>query len=288
MIYLGYKVTPLGILLDPRKVEAIQNLATPTGPFGVKSALGIYVQYRRFMPKFVDDAAVLLDLLKKGQVWRWTAEADRAWNRLNQVLTEAPLLARRDFGRPFFLSMDWSPRALGAVLSQQLFSQNGDVTGEGVIGYASRKLNDAKRNYSATEGKCLAVVFGIKFFRPYLYDTLFTVETDHVALRWLMNDKEVQGWLARWALKLMCYQFTIVYKKGLHHRTADALSRLPRQQVGYDASFFLNLNVTLLLLKQERLLTPVLQALLCQMQPTAGTDGGATCLTEDQEEEVDQ
>lgn len=63
---------------------------------------------------------------------------------------------------------------------------------------------------------------------------MFTVETDHVALKWIMNDKEVQGRLARWALKLMCYNFIIVYKKGAHHKTADALSRLER----HDASFY--------------------------------------------------
>lgn len=43
MIYLGYKVTSFGILLDLRKVEVIQNLAIFTGSFGVKSVLGIYV-----------------------------------------------------------------------------------------------------------------------------------------------------------------------------------------------------------------------------------------------------
>lgn len=104
---------------------------------------------------------------------------------------------------------------------------------EGVLGYASRRLNDAERNYSAAEGECLAVVFGIKFLRPHLYGVVFTVETDHIALKWLMNDRDVQGRLARWALKLMCYDFTIVYRKGVHHRVADALSEAGTAESGF-------------------------------------------------------
>lgn len=224
------------------------------------------------MPSFALEAAILSDLLRKGHPWVWTAEANRAWEKLKDILTNAPLLARVDFSKPFFLSTDWSPRAIGAVLLQRVFSANGDIASEGVIGYASRKLTDAERNYSATEGECLAVVFGIKFFRSYLYGMHFTVETDHVALKWLMNDREVQGRLARWALKIMCYNFVIVYKRGVHHKTADALSRLER----HNASFYLRQLLTLESLREERLPSAILQILCAHTgnQPEDPSFGG--------------
>jgi RNase H-like domain found in reverse transcriptase len=99
------------------------------------------------------------------------------------------------------------------------------------LGYWSRTLNTAKRNYSTTEKECLAIVLEVTHLRPYLEGTEFTVRTDHHALRWVMNLSDAQGHLARWRLRLAEFTVKVEYHPGIAHHAADAMSRLPHQSI---------------------------------------------------------
>jgi len=132
------------------------------------------------------------------------------------------VLRRPDARRPFQLHTDWSMLGIGAVLTQK------DNDGkEYVIAYASRSNNDAEAKYSSYEGECLAVVWAVTHFRPYLYGQSFTLVTDHQPLKWLMESDKLTGKLARWALLLQEYDFEVVHKAGLQNLDADGLSRNP-------------------------------------------------------------
>lgn len=62
------------------------------------------------------------------------------------------------------------------------------------------------------------------------------VRSDHGSLRWLFNFKNPEGQLARWLETLSAFDFKIQHRPGLQHKNADALSRLPCRQCGYDPS----------------------------------------------------
>ena len=116
---------------------------------------------------------------------------------------------------------------MGAVLSHKV---EGGV--ERPIGYMSRSLNAAERNYSTLEKETLAIIFGVKKFHQFLYGHPFTIKTDHKPLEGLLNEKKGIPALAarriqRWALTLSAYEYKISYKAGQTNGNADALSRLP-------------------------------------------------------------
>ena len=86
-------------------------------------------------------------------------------------------------------------------------------------------LSPAEVNDTVTEKECLALLFAIKKFRPYLDGYKFVAITDHSALTWLKNRKEPTGRLARWVLEMQQWDFEIVHKRGALNHVTDALSR---------------------------------------------------------------
>src|SRR5581483_7965791 len=145
----------------------------------------------------------------------------KVFDFLKERMCKAPILIHPNFDKPFILYTDASGTRLGAVLSQI-----GDDKKEHVIAYASRSLTKAEANYSITDQECLAVVWGIEYFKHYLISKPFTVITDHSALKWLQTAKMPEGRRARWIMKLQQYDFEIKHRPGKSNANADALSRL--------------------------------------------------------------
>jgi len=159
--------------------------------------------------------------MKKGEKFNWTAEQQNSFQLLKEKLTTAPVLNYPDFQEEFLVTTDASDFAIGAVLSQ------GPVGQDRPLAYASRILCKAEQNYNTTEKELLAIVWAVKYFRPYLYGTKFKIITDHRPLVWLFNVTDPGSRLIRWRLKLEEYDYEIIHKAGKGNTNADALSRNP-------------------------------------------------------------
>ena len=95
------------------------------------------------------------------------------------------------------------------------------------MAYASRLLTSSEVNYSITKKECLALVWSLQKFRPFIWGCKVIIITDHEALCWLRTKKDLAGRLARWSLCLQEYEVQIQYRSGKLHQNADCLSRNP-------------------------------------------------------------
>ena len=219
--YLGHVISAQGISVDPAKTQAIQDWPTPTNPQDVRRFLGLAGYYRQFVERYAEIAAPLTELTSSSYQWRWRHDVEQlAFEGLKKALCSPPVLAFADPSKPYELYTDSSEFAQGATLLQD--------QGRGLqpIAYYSHKLNKAERNYGAGELELLAVVRGLKIFRPYLEGAQFSVCTDHANLRYVHTQIPPSKRYARWVEYLQQFSANILYVKGSHN-LADALSRRP-------------------------------------------------------------
>lgn len=217
--YLGYVVDKRGLHVDPEKIRAILEIPKPSTVSEVRRLLGMASWYRRFVPQFSALISPLTSLLRKKAVFRWDESCDDAWTLIKNHLVSAPILSCPDFNRDFCVQTDASDYGIGAVLTQKYDD------GEKVICYLSRSLTRQERKYSTTEKELLALMWSIEKLRPYIEGSHFTAITDHYSLLWLSKLQNPSGRLARWAVRLQQYSFTIIHRKGKEHVVPDALSR---------------------------------------------------------------
>ncbi|GJS56910.1 putative reverse transcriptase domain-containing protein [Tanacetum coccineum] len=204
-----------GLHVDPAKIEAVKNWTSPTTPTEVRQFLGLAGYYRRFIEGFSKIAKPLTKLTQKNKNYIWGEEQESAFQLLKQKLCEAPILALPEGNDDFVIYCDASLQGLGAVLMQR----------EKVIAYASRQLKPHKENYTTHDLELGAVVFALKIWRHYLYDTKCTVFTDHKSLQHILRQKELNMRQRRWLELLADYDCEICYHPGKANVVADALSR---------------------------------------------------------------
>ncbi|GJT55287.1 hypothetical protein Tco_0990341 [Tanacetum coccineum] len=216
--FLGHVIDSSGIHVDPAKIEAVKNWASPTTPSEIRQFLGLAGYYRRFIEGFSKIAKPMTELTQKNQKFDWGEEQEEAFQLLKQKLCVAPILALPEGSDDFVVYCDASIKGLGAVLMQRMK----------VIAYASRQLKIHEKNYTTHDLELGAVVFALKIWRHYLYGTKCVVFTDHKSLQHILDQKDLNMRQRRWIELLSDYDCEIRYHPGKANVVADALSRKER------------------------------------------------------------
>lgn len=162
---MGHVISPFGVSTDPKKIQIIAEWPAPTSVKELRSFLGMAGYYRKYVKNFGLVSKPLTNLLKKGQVYVWTSDAETSFQTLKAALILAPVLALPDFAKPFELETDASDKGIGAVLQQEGYP----------IAYVSRALGPKAQGLSTYEKECLAILLAVDYWRPYLQHSKFII-----------------------------------------------------------------------------------------------------------------
>ena len=194
--------------------------------------MGLTNYYSRLIDNYAALAAPLNDLKKTDVVYDLLDNPVRltAFNKLKESMcSPAVMIVHPDFSKPFRVECDASNEALGAALLQEV-----DALWRPVC-YASRRTRAGEIHYAPMKLECLAMVYALNQFRPYIFGVSFDLVTDQSALPWLFNEtssknqpRDVPKILANWMMNFEDFKpfMTIVHRAGTKQVLSDALSRL--------------------------------------------------------------
>jgi hypothetical protein len=237
--FLGHIVTTDGVLVDPKKVAAVQDWPVPRDVHDVRSFLGLCNFYRVFVQGYAGIAAPLTDLTRGNQQWTWSAAQEEAFATLKARLVSAPLLTIPDPDLGYTVWTDASDYAVGATLYQD--------QGRGLqpIAYESKRLSPTESNWPPHEREALALVHALKAWRCYIQDRDVLVYSDHLTLQYLQTQPNLSRKQARWLEFLGEFgsRLKIEYRPGKIN-PSDPLSRRPDLKVHVSALTTISLSPT--------------------------------------------
>ena len=215
--YLGHILCKEGIAADNEKISAITQMPKPRDAVELRRYLGMVQYLSRFIPHESTITAPLRELLKKDTVWEWSPVHDEALDKVNALLTSAPVLTPFDTHKGARIQADALQHGLGACLIQ-----------EGrPVAYASRALTATEKRYAQIEKELLAICYACEKFRQYILGKHVVVESDHKPLEMIFQ-KQIHLAplrLQRMLLRLQPFDLSIQYTQGTQMFIADALSR---------------------------------------------------------------
>ena len=219
--YLGHIIGRDGVKPNPAKINAIRKFPRPTTVRAIRQFLGLSGYYRRFIKDYAKIAKPLSDLLKKDIKWEWGCSQRRSFRKLRRYLCRTPILLYPEFQKTFKLTTDASDHAVGAILTQE--KDGVDMP----VAYFSKTMNACEQKYAKAEKECLAVLYAVMNFRPYLYGREFILACDYEPIHWITYVENPGARLLRWRLRPQDYQYKFEYKQGKLNRGVEALSGNP-------------------------------------------------------------
>lgn len=191
--YLGHVISAAGVATDEEKIATIRDWPRPLDVKQLRSVLGMFGYYRKFIAGYGSISLPLAELLRKHVPFIWTKETELAFQCLKKALILAPVLALPDFSCTFVIETDASDGGIGAVLMQR----------DHPLAFVSRALGPRNWALSTYEKEYMAILLAVEQWRPYLQFKEFVIKTDHASLTHLSDQRLHTPWQQKVLSKLM-------------------------------------------------------------------------------------
>ena len=175
------------ISIDPKKVKAIVSQQELENITQLKSFLGFYNYYRRFIAQWLKSIKLFIRLIKKEELWVQGSKQKKLFRELKELFTQDPILKIYQLKLETVVETDALDFALGACLLQK------HLDGWHLVAYYSQKIIPLELSYNIYNKELLGIVAALKEQRAFLQgiEKPFIVKTDYKNLTGFLIIKEL-------------------------------------------------------------------------------------------------
>ena len=204
------------------KCEAIRNLDSPKTLKQTRAFCGIINFLSSFLPDLRRLLIPIYNLQKKSRTFKWTDEAEKAFNDIKKLLINPPVVKAPTPDGLFRLESDTFQEGVGSTLLQK---QGNEWV---LIGYHLKRLPPSTKNFRVTELELTGLLVNIHGFMQLLHNRYFEVLVNHKAIEYMIKSKMESPTtrLKTLLLKLSEYTIDLKYQKGSEMHTNDTLSNI--------------------------------------------------------------
>ena len=192
------------VLSNPnQEASPIARTSTSIKRSVIKTALGLYAYYAKWIPEF----SLKIHPLVNTKEFPLSQNALNAFNTVKKELESATLNSIDETAR-FVVECDASDTTISATLNQ----------GGRPVAFMSRSLQGSELHYSAVEKEATAIIEAVRKWSDYLARREFTLITDQRSVAFMLDKRKrtkiknnkIQGW----RLELAAFIYKIKYRPG--------------------------------------------------------------------------
>ena len=189
-------VSQRGIEVNPEKLQAIEDMRSPTCHREVQALNGRLAALGRFLAKSADKSLPFFEVLRANKKFEWTNKCEEAFQALKQHLRTLPPLAKPNPGDKLLMYLAVTDNAISSVLVKE-----GEDRTQQPIYFVSKVLSQCEKNYTPIEKHLYALVHAARKLRPYFHAHEVTVLTNQ-PLKHFLQKPDASGRMIKWAVEL--------------------------------------------------------------------------------------
>lgn len=178
--YLGFRISGQSIKPLEDQLDKLSNLTSPKTKTELRSVLGQFNFYSKFIPNYSKQLEPLRSLLTKNQDFQWRQFHQNALESLKASVKASNWLHLVDRNEPKIMMLR------DAIDSFEVLLITEDRR---LVIRANRLLSTTESNYSIIERHLLALVFGVEKFKIFLEPDKFTIQTALKQLKTVLEMK---------------------------------------------------------------------------------------------------
>jgi len=169
--YLGYILSPSGLIISNNKIKIIQDWPKPKKVKDIQSFLGFANFYCQFIFNYSDIVIPLTRLTQKDISWKFDSSYQDAFNSLKKAFTSASILTHWIPDAQLIVETDVLDYALAAILS--IVNKDNEVH---PVAFHSYTFTIVELNYDIHDKELLAIFKAFKIWQYYLEGLAYPID----------------------------------------------------------------------------------------------------------------